>query len=549
MTFILVFFSERSLSQSWNCATVPPGIPLTNELTAKGLSTLSVSSKIAFVYFHIIRNSNGTGGLTSGEVNNVLTILRQDFASSQICFVEKGRAAINDDYYTSSFSLNKFHQLVTVNRKADALNIYLLPKNVWVVAGSPTGRADGIPGNALVIDGTLANTSVISHETGHCLGLYHTHHGTFSEGGDSEECPELANGANSATCGDYITDTPADPRIWNGCQYAGTASDVDANGHPYNPDTDNIMSYVSPSCLDVFTPQQTNRMHTMINDNFVVRNTLVKIDGPDRVPCMANATYSVPSITGAAYTWSVQSPLQILSGQGTNSILVSSTSPAFTSKQISLFVSSCSSTPVIKAVGAAVPEAAQYLDIYDAVNPQSLCPNRTYRVEASGYDHSYSEFYWVLPEDWSSPDGGNGDNTFTTYGSSGFMIQIRTGSQPTTGSISVRAVNACGIGDPKTRGVSTMNCPFSSIFSVYPNPANQNLTVTLSKNFQNNIQNQDTQNYTVKLFSTSQTLLRSTTMPAKGKVVFNTADLSSGLYYLHVSDGNTTYKEQVAVFH
>ena len=49
-------------------------------------------------------------------------------------------------------------------------------------------------------------TSTVAHEMGHCLGLYHTHNGT----GDNNGTPELVNGSNSSTAGDYITDTPAD---------------------------------------------------------------------------------------------------------------------------------------------------------------------------------------------------------------------------------------------------------------------------------------------------------------------------------------------------
>lgn len=49
--------------------------------------------------------------------------------------------------------------------------------------------------------------TTVSHEIGHCLGLYHTHHGTFSAEGGT---PELVNSSNSATAGDYIIDTSAD---------------------------------------------------------------------------------------------------------------------------------------------------------------------------------------------------------------------------------------------------------------------------------------------------------------------------------------------------
>src|SRR5690606_16808120 len=58
---------------------------------------------------------------------------------------------------------------------------------------------------------------IVSHEMGHILSLYHTHHGTFDEGSsDPNECVECADGTNGSICGDYVKDTPADPNMqWN----------------------------------------------------------------------------------------------------------------------------------------------------------------------------------------------------------------------------------------------------------------------------------------------------------------------------------------------
>ena len=86
----------------------------------------------------------------------------------------------------------------------------------------------------------LLTTHVISHEMGHDLNLFHTHHGTFDtngeNGNDPYHCKELVNGSNSDTCGDYIEDTPADPnlsgKVNNYCMYTGT--DTDALGQPYS---------------------------------------------------------------------------------------------------------------------------------------------------------------------------------------------------------------------------------------------------------------------------------------------------------------------------
>ena len=63
----------------------------------------------------------------------------------------------------------------------------------------------------------------------------------MKEGGDKRQCKEFVDGSNSTTCGDYISDTPADPYKWSGCSYVGT--DLDEHGQRYAPDPSNYMPY------------------------------------------------------------------------------------------------------------------------------------------------------------------------------------------------------------------------------------------------------------------------------------------------------------------
>ena len=114
---------------------------------------------------------------------------------------------------------------------------------------------------------SLTKSHVISHEMGHVLYLWHTHHGTYNEGGNDNPCPELVNGSNSATCGDYVTDTPADPHLQfnvnqSTCEWNSSATD--ANGDSYNPDEKNVMSYTDINCMEYFTPKQGERMRNAI---------------------------------------------------------------------------------------------------------------------------------------------------------------------------------------------------------------------------------------------------------------------------------------------
>lgn len=103
---------------------------------------------------------------------------------------------------------------------------------------------------------------VAAHEVGHALGLPHTH--------DVITEAELVDGSNCTTAGDFICDTPADPNLgmagmidYTTCSYIGTATD--ANGQPYAPLVDNIMSY-SPCVLNAFTPGQTQVMQYVLDN-------------------------------------------------------------------------------------------------------------------------------------------------------------------------------------------------------------------------------------------------------------------------------------------
>ena len=143
--------------------------------------------------------------------------------------------------------------------------------------------ASGIPASALVLggkysDGTnLVTSHVLSHEMGHCLGLYHTFHG-LCEGG----CAELVNGSNCSSCGDFICDTPADPTYFNvddnTCVWHGITcgvSNKDANGDSYNPNTSLIMAYISPNCMQYHTSGQFDRMRAMIANSSILQSVIV----------------------------------------------------------------------------------------------------------------------------------------------------------------------------------------------------------------------------------------------------------------------------------
>ncbi len=213
------------------------------------------------IYVHVIRKSDGTGGQTSTAVNQGLSILDADFNPLGIYFQWDSviNYIDNDTYYYAPGS-----NIFTVNNHIDGIDIYLYADEI---GGS--GLANGVGWSSeFYVTGSWAGRSlttsrVMSHEMGHVLFLWHTHHGSSYE---PSRCQELADGSNSRECGDFVEDTPADPylgfNVDENCNWLGTG--VDANGDTYDPDTEQIMAYTELSCMSRLTPVQGARMRAAI---------------------------------------------------------------------------------------------------------------------------------------------------------------------------------------------------------------------------------------------------------------------------------------------
>ena len=220
---------------------------------------------------HIVRRTNGTGGLTQAALDQGIADANALYANTGMVFQLLSVDYIDDDDYFNNINTTaEIDALLGESVVADAVNAYFTP-NLSNEQGGLCGRGSfttSTPQGIAMNNGCMgvsSNTSSFPHELGHFFDLFHTHETDFGA--------ELVDGSNCSTAGDKLCDTPADPTLdpgtnvtaFPGCTYNG--SETDANGDSYSPDTHQMMSYSDKNCRDIMSPQSEAKVvATLLNE-------------------------------------------------------------------------------------------------------------------------------------------------------------------------------------------------------------------------------------------------------------------------------------------
>lgn len=215
------------------------------------------------IAMHIVRQSNGTGGIGAAEVTAAIDSANILFAQVNVAVYEiQPVNFIDEDYFYFDVTTDgQMDSLKRYDKVPNAVNIYWVPSaSNFPYCGISSFPSSGVQGIIMSNNcgGLLSKNSTLVHEIGHYFNLMHTHETYLGT-----ECP---SGSNCAIAGDLVCDTPADPNVSGhvgvapGCLYDDFASPPGGcDATPYNPPVDNIMSYSRQSCRDVLTVGQIDR--------------------------------------------------------------------------------------------------------------------------------------------------------------------------------------------------------------------------------------------------------------------------------------------------
>lgn len=298
--------SRKDSEEEYICRTPAPAPPSwvydQNSTMSRSIDDQNWYSKRYNVrYFvHIIRPTSKFCPIPTNDILNLISSRLSSFYSAfNITFSVVGFDYIDSDAYFNLTDSN-VEQVFKKNSHTNYVDIYTTYTNTLKNTG---GLAESIPSSAFIFNLNCKSPEVISHEMGHCLGLYHTHHGTcIAESGT----PELVDGSNSTIAGDFISDTPADPYIWNSDGTYGGGNLTDANGDVYHPDPTNVMSYSHVATR--FTTGQVFYVNRVLEDfNEIVKATTkteLEINGNDIITSNTG-TYTVNFTPENSIEWNI----------------------------------------------------------------------------------------------------------------------------------------------------------------------------------------------------------------------------------------------------
>lgn len=248
------------------------------------------------VYFHVFQLNDGSNAAaTAAQIDAEFSTLLTSYSADALCFLNMGLEFHNNSSLDTNFNADNdpTGSALSPYQVPNCINVFYMKKIKGnnTACNPPCGYGGialgGIPGTfCLISTGNIGPGNTISHEVGHCLGLLHTFEPNYGH--------ENINGSNSSTAADKVTDTPADPFVFqgqgcystnaSGCTYTGNCTDPN-NQTNYSPPYTNLMAYwwngTSSTC--VVNPTATNGQFVRVNSILTTNTPLINCSSPVNV--------------------------------------------------------------------------------------------------------------------------------------------------------------------------------------------------------------------------------------------------------------------------
>ncbi len=282
--------NERAVAQGACPTNGACDVPSVRDSWIPVASTPVVTIRVKFNVFCEDDGSNCASPTDGSAVAAQLIKLNSDYAPYRIQFTQAtGPEYISDSRYRQIL-ISEFEavKIPYADDPARQVNVYVanFPPTLGDATFPWDPNALGKLGGIIIHEGAFgAGRSILTHEMGHCLGLWHTHHGEH-EVDQCSACYERADGVDGDTTGDFASETPPTPVNFT-CIDPTTDDPCSVPPRPWAPtQIENYMGYADDFCLTMFESQQTGRMHCWLHDvltGWIACTTNEECD--DRNPC------------------------------------------------------------------------------------------------------------------------------------------------------------------------------------------------------------------------------------------------------------------------